>query len=304
MLYVCVCASLQPLSTASAGHWIDVVRSAGGLVNGTRCRMKSLSWRPGVQHDVITKLRQGTLRPRSDGKPYLVPCPYTVNVEVTNKDGSATPVSTFKYIMQSKISEIGLTGVAPKSVIPVAVSGSDGKKGSGFKTRFQQPLPTVHHHVDLTWAFTDFKVQGLTWKEGEKLILSLNKSTATKNLNIKTISVCLSRVTRLEDLRILPIDLDDPESPETEHLRKLRQDKYVKYWMSGYKEDGTWDANELRSMHAARRRALKVKFANDVDDLEKLTRGDGNYGLTYWLGRFDIRVRTAGRSICYRVRFE
>ena len=81
----------------------------------------------------------------------------------------------------------------------------------------------VHHHVDLAWAFTDFKVQGLTWKRGKKLILSLNKSTATKNLNIKTISVCFSRVQRLEDLRILPLDLDDPENSINYHVENLSE---------------------------------------------------------------------------------
>ena len=190
--------------------------------------------------------------------------------------------------------------MAPKSLIPVKAIKNNGGSGGGFKTKFQKPLATVHHHVDLAWAFTDFKVQGLTWKEGEKLILSLNKSTALKNLNIKTISVCLSRVTRLEDLQILPIDLDDPESPETEHLRKLRQDKYTKYWQSGYREDGTWDADELQSVQEARRRALKVKFANE--NINKLPKGDRDSGLTYWLGRFDIRAGSTSRFICYRAR--
>ena len=190
-----------------------------------------------------------------------------------------------------------LTYVEPKSVIPVDAKSDDGKGGSGFKTQFQQPLRTTHHHVDLAWAFTDFKVQGLTWNEGEKLIVSLHKSTAVKNLTVKTISVCLSRVTQLEDIRILPINLDDPESPETEHLRKLQQDKYTKYWKSGYDEDGIWDGEKLRALHRARRHALKVKFANV--DLDKLQIGDRNRGLKYWLYRFDIRPKKTDHLVCH-----
>ena len=79
------------------GHLIDVVRRAGGLVNGTRCKLKSLTWLPEVQDDVIEKIRRGTLRPRADGEAYVVPRPFTVNVEVTNKDGSTTPVSIHEY---------------------------------------------------------------------------------------------------------------------------------------------------------------------------------------------------------------
>ena len=77
---------------------IDVVREAGGLVNGTRCKLKSLSWMPDMQHDVIDQLRRGTLRPRADGEAYLVPRPFTVNVEVTNKDGSATLISSHERV--------------------------------------------------------------------------------------------------------------------------------------------------------------------------------------------------------------
>jgi len=187
--------------------------------------------------------------------------------------------------------------VEPKSVIPVSTKSDDGKGGSGFKTQFGKPLCTSHHHVDLAWAFTDFKVQGLTWNEGEKLIISLNKSTAVKNLTIKTISVCLSRVTRLEDIRILPIDLDDPESDETKHLRKLKPERYTRYWLSGYDEDGVWDQEQLREVQEARRHALKVQFANV--DLEKLPKGTKDTrGLIYWLNRFGIRPKKTDHLIC------
>ena len=79
---------------------IDVTRVAGGLVNGKLCKMKTLSWYPEDEsHDVVRKLKRGTLRPNPDGKPYLVPRPYTVNVEVTNRDGSATLGHTLRCII-------------------------------------------------------------------------------------------------------------------------------------------------------------------------------------------------------------
>ena len=64
-------------------------------------------------------------------------------------------------------------------MIPVGLESNNGTGSDGFKTQFgRKALRTKHHHVDLAWAFTDYKVQGLTWNEGEKLIVSLNKSSA------------------------------------------------------------------------------------------------------------------------------
>ena len=45
-------------------------------VNGTLCKMMSLSWEPGVKHNVIDKLRKGKLRPKRNGEAYHVPPPY------------------------------------------------------------------------------------------------------------------------------------------------------------------------------------------------------------------------------------
>ena len=55
---------------------IDVDRVAGGLVNGKLCKMKTMSWYPKDEsNDIVRQLKQGTLQPNPDGKPYLVPCP-------------------------------------------------------------------------------------------------------------------------------------------------------------------------------------------------------------------------------------
>ena len=70
--------------------------------------------------------------------------------------------------------------------------------------------------------------------------------------------------------------------------------------MMGYDERGIWDSNRLRSVHAARRRTLQVRFANEVDDIEALKIGDRSGGLMHWLIQFDIRRGKANHSICYR----
>ena len=55
--------------------------------------------------------------------------------------------------------------------------------------------------VDLGFAFTDYKVQCLTL---DQLIIMLNKDAALHDL--ATIYVGISRVTRIVDLRIWPIN--------------------------------------------------------------------------------------------------
>ena len=158
------------------GPLIDV---PAGLVNGARCKMVSLSWLPKVKHRVIDMLRKGTLRPKPDGGAYRVPPPYTINIEFTNRDGSATIVtpsmSQFSEttdrnrdshctgsISHEQSSFVGFTTVAPTSVIPVlALSSGDDKN---FRNARGETLKVKHHYIDLGFSFTDYKVQGLTVK--------------------------------------------------------------------------------------------------------------------------------------------
>ena len=135
-------------------------------VNGTQCKMMSLSWDPEIKDPVIDKLRKGTLRPRPDGEAYEVPPPYSINVETTNRDGV-------------------------KTIIPiVARNNTTGQHDStGFKTSDGIHLSVKHHYVDLGFCFTDYKVQGITVKKGDKLIVVLDNMPT--RLDIATISVCL-----------------------------------------------------------------------------------------------------------------
>ena len=147
-------------------------------VNGKLCKMVSLSWAPEVKDDTIDKLRKGTLRPKSDGEGYRVPPPYSINVETKSRTRQRT-------------------------VIPIVALNSGSEKGSNsFKAPDGRTLLTKHHHIDLGFCFTDYKVQGITVEKGDKLIVVLNNLPA--HIVLATISVCLSRVTRIEDLQSSP----------------------------------------------------------------------------------------------------
>ena len=211
--------------------------------------MVSLTWLPEVKHKIVQRLRKGTLRPKRNNEAYQVPPPYSVNVAFTNRDGST-------------------------SIIPI-VAEANGGTNAAYKNNRGQPLRTQHHHVDLGFSFTDYKIQGLTFKKGEKLIVVLNKQTAP--IDIRTISVCLSRVTCMEDVRIFPIMLSNPD--EIKHLLRLKNDRYTAFWESGYTSDGWWDATRLRSLHRGRIKKIQVQFAEV--ELDKLIM-DGKNGLRYY----------------------
>lgn len=146
-------------------------------VNGTLCKMISLSWAPEVKDDTIDKLRKGTLRPKRNGEGYCVPPPYSINVEIKSRTGQTT-------------------------VIPIVAINNSSGNSNGFKSPCGRRLSVKHHHVDLGFCFTDYKVQGITVEKGDKLIVVLNNLPA--RLDVATISVCLSRVTRIEDIQSSP----------------------------------------------------------------------------------------------------
>ena len=131
----CIVRQAQPQHSPT-GVMSPLIDVPVGLVNGARCKMVSLSWLPKVKHKVIDMLRRGTLRPKPDGGAYHVPPPYTINIEFTNRDGSATIVtpsmSQFSDITdrnrdsyctgsvsREQSPSAGFTTVAPTSVIPV-----------------------------------------------------------------------------------------------------------------------------------------------------------------------------------------
>ena len=140
-------------------------------VNGKMCTMVSLSWLPDVEDEVIRKLRRGKLKPRADGLAYRVPPPYSVNVEIIRRDKT-------------------------KVVVPIRAFNDDSKNNPGFKGPDSVKIDVKHHYVATGFCFTDYKVQGITVEKGDKLVVVLNEQSAT--MDLATMSVCLSRVTRIE----------------------------------------------------------------------------------------------------------
>lgn len=112
----------------------------------------------------------------------------------------------------------------------------------------------------------------------------LNEQTAP--LDVATMSVALSRVTRIEDLKIWPIDLKDPQA--TEHLTRLRRVESTEYWSRGYDKEGRWDPENLRSVHMEKTTKLQMEFAKVKLDTLKMDSKYGTNGLKYWLRRFGI----------------
>jgi hypothetical protein len=232
-------------------------------VNGTLCKMVSLSWLPEIKHDVIDKLRKGTLRPSANGEAHRVPPPYSINVETTNRAGVKTTIPI------------------------VARSTTTGQHDStGFKTSDGRHLSVKHHYVDLGFCFTDYKVQGITVKKGDKLILVLDDLPA--RLDVATISVCLSRVTRIEDLRIFKLD------GTIKHLVRLHKDYVTGLWELGYETwNSRWDADKLKCVRQAGLMKLMKEFAKF--ELGKLKMA-GKDGLDAWLTVSSDIIHTNGTS--------
>ena len=184
---------------------------------------------------------------------------YSINVETTNRAGE-------------------------KTIIPiVARNNPTGQHDStGFKTSDGQHLSVKHHYVDLGFCFTDYKVQGITVKKGDKLIVVLDDLPA--RLDIATISVCLSRVTRIEDLRIFKLDLKNKYN--IKHLVRLHKNYVTGLWELGYETwNSHWDADKLKCVRQAKLRKLLKEFA--MVKLGQLKMA-GRDGLDAWLKLFEI----------------
>ena len=94
------------------------------------------------------------------------------------------------------------------------------------------------HDMNLGFAFTDYRIQGLTV---EALIIMLNKQSAVHD--IPTIYVGFSRLQRLDDVLIWPLNLYNVS--DIEHLVKLDHHPVIKLWKKGYDNDGNWDSRRL-----------------------------------------------------------
>ena len=178
------------------------------------------------------------------GKIYPVPIPYAITVKM-DKTGDLFPV------------------VRKKTTVEV-------KKWMASWLNLKGKISLTTHMVNLSFAFTDYKVQGLTL---DKLIVMLNKQAARHDL--ATIYVGISRVRRLQDLMIWPINCNDDKV--IEHLVRIRRPEFIQIWRKGYDNEGTWTSALLA--YARRRndgklldqlRAVGDLKMKNVDELKLL----------------------------------
>ena len=181
-----------------------------GLVNSARGKMVSMTWdEKDHNHKNVRRWYNGDLK---GGRIYRVPLPYAITVKM-DKTGELNPVRQQTTTVK----------------VPEWMASC---------LRLKPKMRLTTHMVDLGFAFTDYRVQGLTV---DKLIIMLNKDTAPHDL--ATIYVGISRVTRIEDLRIWPIDYDDDCA--IEHLVDIKRPQFIRVWRKGYDDEGTWTPSLL-----------------------------------------------------------
>jgi hypothetical protein len=101
----------------------------------------------------------------------------------------------------------------------------------------------------------------------------LNKETARHDL--ATLYVGISRVTRLLDLKIWPIDCDKKRA--IEHLVSIKRPGFISLWRKGYNDEGQWTRSKLAytRLRAANELLSELHAAGDfkknsMKDLRKL----------------------------------
>jgi hypothetical protein len=95
--------------------------------------------------------------------------------------------------------------------------------------------PASRYHIIYALLY---KVQGLTLAA---LIIMLNKETAQHDL--ATLYVGISRVTRLRDLKIWPINCNDKRA--IKHLVSIKRPGFISLWRKGYNDKGLWMRSQL-----------------------------------------------------------
>ncbi len=127
----------------------------------------------------------------------------------------------------------------------------------------RKKLRVTAHKVDLGFAFTDYRVQGLTVK---KLNIMLNKQLAPHDL--ATLYVGISRVKRLADLKIWPIDCTDEHA--IKHLVSIKRPQFIRVWRKGYDKNGRWIRSQLDYTKWKRETEL-LEELGDPDELNAKT---------------------------------
>ena len=138
-----------------------------------------------------------------------------------------------------------------------------------FKCKVKQKIRFINfrmHPVDLLFAVTYHKLQGVTL---DKLILAINKHPNYRlRLVLSSLYVGISRVHKLEEVRVLPYTAED-----VDYLITLKLDNLLKDWMNNYTKGGHWKYDGFKEFE---RKMLEQTILDLglVDDLSSLTIDD------------------------------
>jgi hypothetical protein len=129
------------------------------------------------------------------------------------------------------------------------------------------------HQYSLSFAVTDFKLQGRTLP---KLILSLCRRTKLPHMTLAAFYVLVSRVQRFDGLRLL---CHDPKG--LEKVSYLQHDAYLYAWECGYDAEARWnddlakvalgkirakrDAERARKAEVAKAKATREREAKKAE---------------------------------------
>ena len=120
--------------------------------------------------------------------------------------------------------------IVKNKVIPIGFCNGRIKCKKKEKIRF---INFRMHPVDLLFAVTYHKLQGVTL---DMLILAINKHPNPRlRLVLSSLYVGISRVHKLDEIRVLPFTLDD-----VDYLVTLKLDKLLVDWLNNYTNDGYW----------------------------------------------------------------
>ena len=171
-------------------------------------------------------------------------------------DINSLPRGVITTVMQPKFILVRVDG----KLIPI------GTCNARIETRRNQKVRKTNfrkHPVDLLFAVTYHKLQGVTL---EKLILSINKHpNYLLRLALSSLYVGLSRVKKLEDIRVLPY-----RDKDVDYLVSLQFDDLLKAWINNYTKDGHWKYDGFKTFEQKMLEKTKLDLGL-VDDLALLT---------------------------------
>ena len=175
---------------------VNMNSAVTGIVNGSPGWLHSLSWESGMQYSL-----QEALGPYHPGTCIEVPVPHTINVLRKGVDGKTL------------------------DVVPMGVSETTTEKEDAQVKRMRHP-------VELGFCVTFHKMQGQTV---DRIILTLHPRNSCQllSMSFESLYVAMSRVRRLEDMRIMHCC-----TAGLKHLRQLKRPACFDAWLAAYNKHG------------------------------------------------------------------